>query len=176
MRLLANLHARLVSVIRRFRREERGTALTETAIMMPFLLILSAGVFEFGNVIYQKLLIEAGLRDGARYLARCDVTFNTSIPSCEDFARNIAACGGTEACTTTSSRVSGWGPGHIVIEYHVTDNPLDADGLPAYRGDATIRTVELRTTFNYTGTALLNFIGVPGINLGAAHQERYIGW
>ena len=53
---------------------------------------LSAGVFEFGQLFYQKLLMEAGLRDGGRYAARCNPDFYTAGGlSCEQIARNIAA-------------------------------------------------------------------------------------
>src|SRR5688572_16566479 len=74
---------------RRFRREERGAALVETTLLMPFLLFTCAGVFEFGNLFYQKLLIEAGVRDAARYVARCTTTF----PCSDTIAANIAVYG-----------------------------------------------------------------------------------
>ena len=46
--------------------------LIEMTLITPLMLAISAGVFEFGNLIQQKLLVEAGLRDGARYASRCN--------------------------------------------------------------------------------------------------------
>ena len=56
----------------RFRRDERGAVLVEMTLITPLMILLSAGVFEFGNFIHQKLLMEAGLNDAARYAARCN--------------------------------------------------------------------------------------------------------
>ena len=61
---------RLLRHLKRFRREERGAILVEMTLITPLMIVLSAGVFEFGNLIHQKLLIEAGLRD--YYLAEAE--------------------------------------------------------------------------------------------------------
>ena len=62
----------LKSILERFRSDDLGAILVEMTLITPLMITLSAGVFEFGNLIHQKLLIEAGLRDGARYGARCN--------------------------------------------------------------------------------------------------------
>ncbi|TGS87353.1 pilus assembly protein, partial [bacterium M00.F.Ca.ET.177.01.1.1] len=62
----------LSRTLRRFRSDQRGTVLIEMAIVGPLMLLLSAGVFEFGNLIHDKMLMEAGLSDGARFAARCN--------------------------------------------------------------------------------------------------------
>ena len=47
-----------------------GSALIEGAVLMPVLLILVLGVFEFSWLIDQQHLISTGINDAARYIAR----------------------------------------------------------------------------------------------------------
>ena len=51
-------------------RNDEGSALIEGAIIVPFLLVLVLGVFEFSWLFYQQHLISTGINDGARYVAR----------------------------------------------------------------------------------------------------------
>lgn len=48
--------------------DESGVALIEAAIAFPFLVILMAGLFEFGLVFYNFQLVQTGVRDAGRYL------------------------------------------------------------------------------------------------------------
>ena len=88
----------------RFRREQRGTALVEMALIAPLMLILSAGVFEFGNLIHKKLLMEAGLSDAARFAARCNSQLYTKAGltiNCADIChkhRGVRQCCGDREC------------------------------------------------------------------------------
>ncbi|HEX2271797.1 MAG TPA: TadE/TadG family type IV pilus assembly protein, partial [Pyrinomonadaceae bacterium] len=55
--------------LNRFRRDERGVQLVETAIVIPILLLLFAGVAEFGRYFYEYTTLAKASRVGARYLA-----------------------------------------------------------------------------------------------------------
>ncbi|ESY75789.1 pilus biosynthesis protein TadE [Mesorhizobium sp. LNHC252B00] len=171
----------LRSILHRFGCEERGAVLVEMTLITPLMISLSAGVFEFGNLLHQKLLIEAGLNDGARYAARCNQTFNTAI-NCVTYAKNIAAtgsydCGGN---CTVASRVTGWLPAAVTVDLNhlviaVTVDPNT--GLANYHSTtASVRVVRLETSFTYTGASLLNYLGVGPITFSAGHEERYTGW
>ncbi|MBZ9817692.1 pilus assembly protein [Mesorhizobium sp. CA15] len=171
--------AALGLVLRRFGLEEKGTALVEMTLITPLMISLSAGVFEFGNLLHKKLLIEAGLNDGARFAARCNQTLNPSV-NCATYARNIAAtgtydCGGN---CNVSGRVSGWLPSTVTVNlnYLVIPVTTDTNGLQNYSSSTSnVRVVQLSTSFSYTGVSLLNYLGLGPITLSAAHQERYIG-
>lgn len=159
-------------VISKFRQDERGAILVEMTLITPLMISLSAGVFEFGNLVHQKLLIEAGLRDAARYAARCNPVF--SGLACNAIAQNIAAYGGVAVGTT---RVAGWAPGSVIVAYYDTANNTNADGTQDYRGGGpNIRTVRVTTSFNYTGVSLLAYLGLSPITLTGSHEERVIGW
>src|SRR5213592_2954397 len=60
------------------RRDERGSALIEAAILMPLLIALLAGVFEFSWFFYQQHLVAIGLHDAVGYLARSSDTCNST--------------------------------------------------------------------------------------------------
>ncbi len=50
-------------------RTERGAELIEFALVLPFLLLLSLGVIEFGRAYFTYNILVKALRDGARYAA-----------------------------------------------------------------------------------------------------------
>jgi len=72
------------------------------ALVVPFLLLLSAGVFELSNILNTRLLLEAGVEDGARYMARCN---DSNWNNCVTLGTNLAVNG---AVTGGSARVKGW--------------------------------------------------------------------
>ena len=51
--------------------ERDGVAMTEAIVAVPFLFLFAVGVLEFGALFWQREQIETGLRDAARYMARC---------------------------------------------------------------------------------------------------------
>ncbi len=61
--------SRRFSWLNRFRRDELGIQLVETAIVIPILLLLFAGVAEFGRFFYEYTTAAKAARVGARYLA-----------------------------------------------------------------------------------------------------------
>ncbi|MER8395523.1 pilus assembly protein [Mesorhizobium sp. M1340] len=176
----------LMSIFRKFGREERGTVLVEMTLITPLMISLSAGVFEFGNLLHQKLLIEAGLNDGARYAARCNAPFYNPIVNpdvdCAAYAQNIAATGSynCNGNCNVASRVMGWLPGTVTVDLNHLVIPVTTDpntGLANYHSTtANVRVVRLETSFTYTGASLLNYLGLGSITFSAAHEERYVGW
>ncbi|WP_287347553.1 TadE/TadG family type IV pilus assembly protein [Mesorhizobium sp.] len=180
---MSNFTAKRTGILRRlarkFRREERGAILVQMTLITPLMIALSAGVFEFGTVIHRKLLIEAGLRDAARFMARCTEDFVNPDPAtnyCVSTAQNIAKYG-TPAVGTL--RVADWGTDEpAVISTYDTANAVDPDtGLQDYRGTgATVSTIQVTTTYNYGATSLLSYIGIGPITITASQEERFVGY
>jgi len=50
----------------RLRRESKGQALVEFALILPLLLFFLMIIFEFGNIFHSYLLITSAAREGAR--------------------------------------------------------------------------------------------------------------
>jgi Flp pilus assembly protein TadG len=152
-----------------FRRDARGTAAMEAALAFPFIVALVAGLIEFGSLLYNFELIQTGVRDAARYLAR------VADPAASEAAARNLALRGTVA-SSGALRVKWWQPTQIQITYKTTPNPVDVGtGRRLYRGSDPLRVVRVSTSFDYAGMGLLNVIGLGPIRVAAAHEERYVG-
>ena len=72
--------------------DDEGSALIEGAIVVPVLLLLLLGVFEFSWLIDQQHLISTGIRDAARFIARSanphDATIQKDAKNSGDHGRN----------------------------------------------------------------------------------------
>jgi hypothetical protein len=143
--------------------DERGSSLVETAVVIPFLLVLGLGVSEFGNVLYNHHLVDTGVRDAARYLARFK-----QPETRETEAKQLAVTGST---TGGTKRVAWWDTGDVMITYKQFANPTGA-----YRGPDPIRVVQVETNVTYGGVGFLSFLGLGNsLTFGMAHEERVIG-
>lgn len=56
----------LVYIRRKLRRDERGQALVELALVVPVLLLLVLGIFEFGRLLNAYMTVQHACREGAR--------------------------------------------------------------------------------------------------------------
>ncbi len=68
----------------------RGVAAVEFGILLPFMMVLLAGVSDLGRSIWQSHALTKGVRDAARYLSRVDVPFTGPQLTA---ARNLALRG-----------------------------------------------------------------------------------
>jgi Flp pilus assembly protein TadG len=134
-------------------------------------LLLSAGVFEFGNILNTRMLLDAGVRDAARYMARCSSDWNT----CSGYATNLAVNG---AITGGSARVSGWTTNQVTIVPALSTPAIDlATGTELYLSStANVVVVKVSTSYPYTGVGLWSYLGFGQLNLTVFHEERVLGW
>lgn len=168
------------SWLKRFSENQTGAALVEMTLITPLMLVLAAGVFEFSSVIHSKLLLEAGVRDGARYFARCygggDAT------NCKFASKNIAVTG--QDTNGGTARVAGW----TVEDVDVYDDDLenwkqievvviDVDtGEENYRSSSgVVNVVRVSTDYAYSGTGLWTYLGFGALTLTVFHDERVVG-
>lgn len=162
---------RFGKIIGRFHGDENGAALVEAAITIPLVLLLSAGVFEFSNILNTRLLLEAGVEDAARYMARCSSDWAT----CKGRAENLAANG---VVANGSARVTGWLPAAVVITTARSLDAVDvATGTQLYLSSkSTVDVVDVTTSYSYSGFGFLSYLGFSPLTLSVSHQERVIGW
>jgi hypothetical protein len=153
----------------RLRHDDKGAAAIEAALTFPFIVLLGSGLFEFGSVFYNYEMIQTGVRDAARYLARVG-----DLPSSETAARNLAVRGTVNA--SAPLRVSWWQAADVQIIYRTTPNPIDPNtGLRLYRGNDPLTVIRVSTDLDYNGIGLLNAVGLGPVRVTAAHEERYVG-
>jgi len=65
--------------------DQKGQALVELAIILPLLVLLVFGAFEFGRAMYIKNTLNYAAREGARRASTCD-PFN--ITTVQDYVSN----------------------------------------------------------------------------------------
>lgn len=99
---------RRLSLLKGFRRDERGVQLVELALALPILLILFGTAAEFGRYFYEYTTVAKAARVGARYL------INKEPSSVEDAAaKNIVVYGNTAGSGTPI--LSGLSTGNVDI-------------------------------------------------------------
>jgi hypothetical protein len=153
------------ALVKRFLGEERGVVLVETLLAVPVLTIFAVGILEFGNMMWQRQQLQAGVKDAARYWARCRPTDAGSayMPCSIDTARLIAFTGRPEG---GAPRVPGWDEASELV---IT--PATPPTLPT---DTDIVTV--RGTVVYNSGPLIPFLFPQQFTLGYYYQTRYLGW
>ncbi|TPI26225.1 pilus assembly protein [Mesorhizobium sp. B3-1-6] len=170
--------------LRRFRRDQRGTVLVEMALVGPLMLFLSAGVFEFGNLIHDKLLMETGLSDGARFAARCNSKLYTDAGlaaiDCADLAKSITVFGNVAG--TGPARLYGWKKSDVTI--NIADpatckNAIDPSTGTVLYLSTTSQVCIVTASGSYAygsldSAGLLSLFNFTAVTLGASHQERLI--
>ena len=161
--------------MRTLRRDTRGSALVEGAILIPVLFILMYGVYEFSWFFYQQQLVSTGVRDAARYLARSPI--DCDFPSAEWIAQEARAksLAMTGAVAGGSPRVTGWTADSIAIACTPVANPIGDDGLRAYRGGPVIHVVTVSTRFAETSLGFFSLMRIGTPVVSASHSERRIG-
>ncbi|MBA8910205.1 TadE/TadG family type IV pilus assembly protein [Aminobacter ciceronei] len=143
--------------LRDFLSDEQGVAMTEAIIVVPFLTFLAISVLEFGSVLWQREQIATGMRDAARYMARC----RHSADTCQNVARNLAYYG--SAAVTTRLRVRDWNADNSPITF-----------TESVSGSSTI--ISATTTHQLPGSPLFSALGIGNITVNANHNQRKIGW
>src|SRR4249920_25575 len=108
-------------ILRSLWRNGDGSALIEGAIIVPVLLILVLGVFEFSWLIDQQHLISTGIHDAARYIARSANPRDLTIQS---DAKKLATTGAIDGGI---SRVRGWTMRDVHIAYASVDNSVSSN-------------------------------------------------
>ena len=156
-------------------RDRDGSALLEGAVIVPMLLVLVLGVYEFSWFFYQQHLISTGLRDAARYLARIS---NVCEPANPGWAVAVA---NAERLATTGSpaggplRVKGWTNPMVKFHCRAIINTAGLNGVSAYRGGAAIYLITASTRFANPSLGFFGYLGLQPPAILEAHSERMIG-
>jgi Flp pilus assembly protein TadG len=153
----------------RFIRDRKGAAVVEFALVAPFLIFLMCGMTEFANAMRQYHVMEKGVRDAGRYLARVPMTGCVVTGGATTAARNLAITGRTSGGTPVLSTWSNVNTVSISVAECV-DNSSSA-----YRGHAQVPVIQVQASAPYADLGLLTVLGIGTINLQATHQQLWIG-
>jgi Flp pilus assembly protein TadG len=149
-----------------------GSVLVEAAVVLPIIVPLALGAFEFAWYFNNQQLVESGVRDAARYLARTAPDTTPPTNPCDNAtfvanAKNIATNGVISGGT---ARVTGWIVGSVTITCPSFDNTT-----AAYLGPSTIYRITVTTSFADPSFGFFGATGLTAPNLSATHTERSIG-
>ncbi|NWG91252.1 MAG: pilus assembly protein [Parvularculaceae bacterium] len=169
---------RRFGLIGRFRRDSRGAALVEFSLVAPLLVLLAAGLAEFGVMLNQQQVITKSVRDAARYAARTSVAFKScpinTQPEWTQLVtdtQNIALRGSVNP--TAPLLISSWNNASMVA---VADSCVSAGTLLSPAGGGTnIPVITVTATVPYAGVGFLGFLGLSPFNLTAAHSQMWTG-
>src|SRR4030081_1815371 len=77
---MSGLRMASIKRMRSFWNDEHGSALIEGAVLLPILLVLMLGIYEFSWFFYQQHVMVDGLRGAARQLSRSPAACNAASP------------------------------------------------------------------------------------------------
>jgi Flp pilus assembly protein TadG len=163
----------IVDLVYRLRACAAGAALVEFTIVAPFLFVLGFGVVEFGRFMYQHQLVQTGVRDAARYLARIP---NPADVAQQTNAKNLALTG--QVTSGGTIRVYNWTAANINFVITPIANAIDpGTGASPYRGADPLLVIEVTTNWTFADTlGVHGFLGLgSGITVNVTHEERHIG-
>lgn len=163
---------------RRLGRCSAGTSMVELALVLPILLVIMIGFFEFGRALHHHHMMEVAVRDAARFLARSPET-----------GMGGNACGAPAAGTPAAQaqRLAMYGttlPGvQPLLPYWHDGQPQEfcihgptPRTMTAPDGTSfTVRVIRLEAQVTYEGLGLLALLGLESLPLRAAHEQIHVG-
>jgi Flp pilus assembly protein TadG len=157
------------SALLAFFRDQRGASLVEFTLVAPLLILLMCGMAEFANAMRQYHIMEKGVRDAARYVARVQMTGCTIPGAAVTAAQNLALTGqmsgGTNLLPTWTN------PATVTVTVSTCFN----NSAETYRGRAQMPIIQVQATAPYTNLGLLEVIGVDDFSLTVRHRQIWIG-
>ena len=159
-------------------RDEDGSALVEATIVMPLLLSLFLGVFEFSWFFYNQQLVVSGLRDAARYMTRIELTEGNRDPCVQKDQNGVLYIADAANIATTAeaaggtARVNGWSAADVTISCF-SSAPLEAGNYAD--GSTSMTIIDVATRFADPSLGLFASLGLKLPMLSFSHEERFIG-
>ena len=159
-------------------RDEDGSALVEATIVMPLLLSIFLGVFEFSWFFYNQQLVVSGLRDAARYMTRIELTDGNRDPCVQKDQNGVLYTADAANIATTaeagggSARVNGWSAADVTISC-LSSAALDAGNYAD--GSTSMTIIDVATRFADPSLGLFASLGLELPMLTFSHQARFIG-
>lgn len=159
----------MLRTLRRYLIARKGAALVEFTLLAPLLVMMMCGLAEFANAMRQYHVMEKGVRDAGRYVARVQMTGCTITGSAVTAARNLALTGRTSGGTPL---LDTWTNPSTVA---VTVSSCVNNSSGTYRGLSSIPVIQVTATAPYADLGLLDALGLGDIQLSVTHRQVWIG-
>jgi len=144
-----NRHFKLEKLCRFCRKNRRGVAAVEFAVVAPLFFLLILGMIEFGRMIMVQQVITNGSREGARIAVLDGSTTSEVTSAVEEYLRNSAVSGATVTVTPDPPSSAGYGE-PVTVTVSVAFNQVSWLPSPMFLGGNTLvaSTVMRRETVN----------------------------
>ncbi len=145
------------------RKLQRGAAAVEFALVLPLLLMIFAGIIEFGVMMYDQAVITNAAREGARWGV---VQAAASVPSPMTGCGQVSSvqggtCSGTQSQPSNACQVaSNYSTGSLIsFGASTSNNPSVSVSCNNPTGNQY--TIQVQVSYNFTGfgMGLLNMLG-----------------
>ncbi len=153
----------------RKRNPEKGNAVIETALMLPWLFFLFVGIIDFGFFTYAAICTQGAARVAAMEAAATSESATQSV-ACQAALgemKTLPGASGLTGCATAASQLSDALPVYVgvpVVRDNATTPPCaDCDGTTPTRKSVVV-SVTYRT---------LPMIPIPGLMQGRWHFTRH---
>lgn len=148
----------------RFTRNERGVQFVELAIVLPVLMLLFAGVAEFGRYFYEYTTLAKGSRTAVRYLATARANGLDDLA-----AKNLVVYGNLEG--TGSPILNGLAIGNVDITRRSVDGGLVTEGIP---DTVTIQIKNFKHSSVFNLGKLMNTSTTLNVDIKPSVTMRYL--
>lgn len=146
----------ILGKLRRFIRHEKGAALAELAILVPFLILLVAAISEFGRYFQTYTTLEKSTRAAARYLS--NHTFATS----QTQAANLAVCGQL-SCTGVPPLAENLSSANVCIQSTLATGTSKIETVTISIGAPCATPYNFKPLFNIGALLNTNFMFRPTV-------------
>lgn len=159
----------MLITLRRFLQANGGAALVEFTLIAPLFITMMCGLAEFANAMRQYHIMEKGVRDAGRYVARVAITDCTIPGTAVTTAQNLALTG--RASGGTALLPSWTDPSTVAV----TVSSCVDNTLGSYRGGDDIPVIQITATAPYVDLGLLDVLGFDDVQLSVTHRQLWIG-
>jgi hypothetical protein len=153
-------------LLTRLRRDCRGTAVVETTIVLPVILLLLFCLIEAGWALHHQHVLAKTVRDAARYLARvplaCPAGGDPNWATARTNAQHLAMTG---QLTGGTALVRGWTEASFSV----------ADPVCLNWSGRAVQMITVSANVPHQDLGLLGYFGLGPMNLAAANQQVHIG-
>lgn len=161
------------SLFSRFRTSERGAILVEALLIVPVITLFALAVVEFGFIFWERQQLQAGVRDAARYLSRCNVeAYTATTPICSLDKATALATSYFYPTGTTAGVVANRMPGTVLPTISYSFDPP----LAQFQNITTDTVISVTGTFSHFESPAFSLLRLPAVPLTYKYSVRYIGW
>lgn len=156
--------------------DRRGAQIAELAIILPAVLILLFGMFDFAFLLYQKQLVTKSVQDAARFAARSTTVISNGVcpPSSAGWSSTVAQAQQIAIRGTSNGAVmlSNFSANDVTVSVSCpaagimnTSNPVSG----------TIPIVTVSAQIQARSLGVLGILGFGPLVLSAEHSEFGVG-